>query len=94
MGNGTYQYQSDFAKRYYGQGRAEGEALGRAEGEALGRAAGEALGRALLALLDARRIAVPPQVRDRVLGCTDVPTLDEWIVRAATANAIADVITD
>jgi hypothetical protein len=88
MGNGTYQYQSDFAKRYYGQGRAEGEALGRAEGEALG------LARALLAMLHARRIAVPPPVRDRVFACTDVPTLNEWVVRAATANAIADVIRD
>jgi hypothetical protein len=46
MANGTYQYQSDFAKRYVAQGRAEGEAQGRAEGEAQGRAEGEAQGRA------------------------------------------------
>lgn len=26
MSIGTYEYQSDFARRYYGQGRAEGEA--------------------------------------------------------------------
>lgn len=26
MAAGTYEYKSDFARRYYGQGRAEGEA--------------------------------------------------------------------
>jgi flagellar biosynthesis/type III secretory pathway protein FliH len=34
-----YEYQSDFARQYIAQGRAEGEAQGRAEGEAHGRAA-------------------------------------------------------
>jgi flagellar biosynthesis/type III secretory pathway protein FliH len=92
MANGTYEYQSDFAKRYVAQGKA----LGRAEGEALGRAEGEALGlaRALLAMLKARRIAVPDPLRKRVLACTDVATLDAWIVQAATATAIADVIPE
>jgi hypothetical protein len=33
-----YEYQSDFARRYLAQGRAEGEALGRAAGVAEGRA--------------------------------------------------------
>jgi hypothetical protein len=92
MANGTYEYQSDFAKRYVAQGRAEGKA----EGEAHGRAEGEARGlaRALLAMLKARRIAVPAALGKRILACTDVATLDAWIVQAATATAIADVIPE
>jgi hypothetical protein len=41
-----YQYQSDFAKKYFGAGLAEGEAKGKAEGEAKGKAEGEAKGKA------------------------------------------------
>jgi predicted transposase YdaD len=32
-----YEYQSDFARRYYGQGKAEGRMEGRAEGKTEGR---------------------------------------------------------
>jgi hypothetical protein len=32
MASGTYEYQSEFAKRYVSQGRAEGKAEGKAEG--------------------------------------------------------------
>jgi hypothetical protein len=42
MDPAKYEYQSEFAKRYLSQGRAEGEAKGRAEGEAKGRAEGRA----------------------------------------------------
>jgi hypothetical protein len=88
MANGTYEYQSDFAKRYMAQGRTEGVAQGRAEGEAHGRADG------VLRVLTARGIDVPPVVRERVLACTDIATLDAWLVRAVTANAASDVIID
>lgn len=73
----TYEYQSDFARRYYGQGRAEG----RAEGEAT----------ALLAFLAARGIEVPSDARARITGCTDLARLDSWIRRAATATTIQDL---
>lgn len=81
MAIGTYEYQSDFARRYYGQGRAEGVAEGRAEGEAA----------ALLAVLAARGIEVPGDARDRITGCTDLALLETWIRRAATATAIQDL---
>jgi predicted transposase YdaD len=90
MANGTYQYQSDFAKRYVAQGEAHGRAEGRAEGEAKGKAEGRA--QAILAVLEARGIEVPELVRHRVLGCTDVSILDVWIARAVTANAASDVV--
>ena len=90
MANGTYQYKSDFAKRYV----AQGEAAGRAQGEASGRAQGEARGRALavLAVLTARGVVVPAEVRARVLACTDVAVLDGWIARAANAKDAGEVV--
>ncbi len=73
----TYEYQSDFVRRYVFQGRAEG----RAEGEAT----------ALLAILDARGIDVPDDARARITGCSDLVQLDTWIRRAATADSIDDL---
>ncbi|HEX2570633.1 MAG TPA: hypothetical protein VH877_13840 [Polyangia bacterium] len=94
MQGGKYEYKSDFARTYFAEGeakgRAEGEAKGRAEGEAKGRAEGEV--RALLALLTARGIAVDPSTRDRILGCTDLEQLERWIVRAATAMSVHEVL--
>lgn len=85
----TYEYQSDFARRYYGQGRAEGEAKGRAEGEAKGKAEGEA--KAVLAFLAARGIEVPNDAYERITDCTDLEQLDIWIRRAATAASVQDL---
>jgi hypothetical protein len=68
-----YEYQSEFARRYFGQGEAKGEA------------------KAVLAILDARGIAVPDEIRARISGCTDLDQLDVWIRRAATADKIQDL---
>ena len=43
----------------------------------------------VLDVLDARGIALSAQQRDRVLGCTDLGTLKQWLRRAATV-ALAD----
>jgi hypothetical protein len=94
----TYEYQSNFARRYYAQGeargrtkgRTEGEAKGRTEGEAKGRAEGEA--RAVLAILRARGIPVPDDIRTRITTCTDLDQLDTWVRRAATATTIHDLL--
>ena len=61
-----------------------------ARSEARGEAIGEA--RAVLAFLDARGIAVPETVREQILACTDIPQLDTWVRRAATATTAEDVI--
>jgi hypothetical protein len=53
------------------------EARGEARGETRGKA------EAVLSVLAARGVAVPAQVRDRVLGCSDLTALDRWIARAA-----------
>jgi flagellar biosynthesis/type III secretory pathway protein FliH len=93
MQSGKYEYQSDFARKYYGEGRAEGRAEGEAIGRAEGRAEGEAIGRAeaVLNVLAARGIAVKPAVRSRVLSCGDIATLDAWLRRAVTVAAAEDI---
>ena len=82
---GSELYRSIFGK---------GKAAGKAEGEASGKAAGEAKGKAesILAVLTARDIPVSDAVRARILGCTDGPTLDAWIRRAAVASTAAAVV--
>ena len=81
MASGTYEYQSEFAKRYVAQGETRGEA----KGEAKGRAA------ALLAVLGARGIEVSEELRVRILACTQLTMLEGWLVRAATARSAAEV---
>jgi predicted transposase/invertase (TIGR01784 family) len=61
--------------------KAEGEAKGRTEGEAKG----------VLTVLRARGLTVDDAIRDRVLACRDLPTLERWLVRAATATSVDDV---
>jgi hypothetical protein len=73
----SHRYQSDFARRYFSQG----EAKGFSEGEA----------KAVLAILDARGVEVPEEVRARIAGCTDLDQLDVWVRRAATAAKIQDL---
>jgi hypothetical protein len=74
----TYEYLSDFSRRLVDQGRAEGEAKGEAK--------------ALLAILNARGIAVPDDVHTRITTCTDLDQLDTWISRAVTATTIHDIL--
>ncbi len=73
----AHPYQSDFARRYFDQGEAAGEARGEAK--------------AVLAFLDARGIEVPDDVRERIAACTDLSQLDTWVRRAATARAADDL---
>ncbi|MGH3709310.1 MAG: hypothetical protein ACRDRQ_14680, partial [Pseudonocardiaceae bacterium] len=77
----SYEYQSDFARRYFSQGRTEGRAEGEARGEA----------KAVLAFLDARGITVSDDVRARIAACTDLDQLDTWVRRAATATTSQDL---
>jgi hypothetical protein len=92
MASGSYEYQSDFARRYVAQGKAEGKA----EGEAQGKAAGEAHGRAesVLRVLAVRSIDVPAAIRERILACTDLVLLDVWLARAVAASSASNVVAD
>jgi hypothetical protein len=79
-----YEYQSDFAKKYVAQGRAEGRTEGRTEEAA----------RALLMVLRARGVAVPDAQRERILAQKDPERLERWLVKAAVASSVAEVLDE
>ena len=70
--------------------RLEGEAKGKAEGESKGKAEGKS--EALLAVLTARGVEVPEVVKQKILACRDLATLDRLLVQAATATSPDDVL--
>ncbi|MEI7894167.1 MAG: hypothetical protein WCI05_13825, partial [Myxococcales bacterium] len=61
------------------------EARGEAKGEAKGRAEG------VLMICRARGLTADDAIRESVLACRDLPTLERWLVRAATATSIDEV---
>lgn len=77
MTTGTYEYQSDFARRYFGQGKTEGRTEGKAE--------------AVLAVLAARSVEVSAQAHRRIAECSDLDQLESWLRRASTAESISDL---
>lgn len=85
MRNGGYQYQSEFARKYYG----EGERKGRLEGEREGRR--EERATSVLTVLEARGLAIPPAARERILGCQDLDELARWVRRAAVVTDVNEL---
>lgn len=49
-------------------------------------------GEAVLAVLGARGIEPSEQLRERILSCTDLASLELWLARAAVAQTAADVV--
>jgi len=78
MQSGKYEYQSDFARRFFGEGREAGRQEGRQEGEVEG-----ARG-VVLALID-RHGPMPDALRTRVAAC-DGPALRALAVELAAAT--------
>ena len=68
---GKYELQSDFAKRYFAEGREEGRA--------------EASAAMLLRVVEKRGLELSRAQRSRVLGCRDVAQLERWLDRALEA---------
>lgn len=85
MATGTYEWQSDFARKYVGQGREEGLKEGRAEGREEGLAQGKR--EALLRLLEAHEVSVDASARSRIEECSDLDQLDTWFSRAISAKS-------
>jgi hypothetical protein len=79
-----YEYRTDFAKKYYGQGKMDGEAKGRAEEAA----------RAVLTALRVRGIALPDAARERILAQKDPSLLERWLEKAIVAASLADVLDE
>lgn len=73
----THKYHSDFARKYYDEGEAKGEARGEAN--------------AVLILLDARGLTVSDDARDRITTCTDLDQLAAWIRHAPTVAKAEDL---
>ena len=84
MRTGKYEYQSDFAKKYFARGEEKGRVEGRAAGEA----------RALLLVLGSRGIEVSAAAERRIEEERDDARFEMWIRRAATATTIDDVFDD
>jgi hypothetical protein len=65
-----------------------------AEGEAAGLLKGKVEGKisSSFAILAARGLVVDAEARARIEGCTDLATLDRWLVRAVTAASAAEVV--
>jgi predicted transposase/invertase (TIGR01784 family) len=62
------------------------EAWGKAKAKA------EAKAEAIVAMLQARGIAIGQDDRDRIAGCGDLATLDAWIRRAAVATSAEELM--
>ncbi len=84
MGLENYRFQSEFARKYFGLGKAEGHVEGEAEGQA----------KAMLTVLDARGWTVPDDRRAEILACADPERLATWLRRAVTADRLEDVFRD
>ena len=72
---------SAFAKRHYGQGRADGEARGEARGER----------HTIRMVLRARGLTVSEEQADRIEACDDLATLNKWADAALTATDADDI---
>lgn len=73
----TPRYQSAFTRRHFDSGKAEGKA--------------EAKIADVLAVLDARGVALGDEASARITGCGDLDVLDRWLRRAATAQTVDDL---
>jgi hypothetical protein len=71
-----------FYSEHYLEARREGEAKGKAQGKA------EGLAEAVITVLEARGLRVTPDQRAQILATRDVVTLEEWVKRAVTVDAI------
>ena len=82
MAAANYELQSDFARKYFFEGKAEGEARGEARGEA----------KMLLRIIALRGVDLSDAERQRILACTDDDQLGRWAARALTARTSAEIL--
>ncbi|MFF5257711.1 hypothetical protein ACFY4C_02110 [Actinomadura viridis] len=76
-----YEYQSDFARKYFDDGKAEGKAEGRSEAAA----------RMILAVLRGRGLCVTDEVRERIVGCGDFEQLMFWHERSLSVASAKEL---
>jgi flagellar biosynthesis/type III secretory pathway protein FliH len=89
MDPAKYEYQSEFARHYFAQGRAEGEA----EGEAKGRAEGKAEGKAeVVAKQLSLRFGTLPDSAQQRLRNASIAELDRIAERLLTAASLGEAL--
>ncbi|WP_308297014.1 hypothetical protein [Streptomyces sp. UNOB3_S3] len=62
------------------------------EGEAQGRLKERA--ESVVRVLEHRKIPVSPEVRERILTCTYLDTLGQWLDRAVTVSTAEEIFTN
>ena len=87
----TYEFKSEFARKYVAIGEERGEARGAARGRAEGRAEGQR--KALKALLERKFGALDVAHEERLEGALG-EELERWLLRVLDAATLADVFVD
>ena len=82
MEPGKYEYQSEFARHYFGEGRNAGRLEGRQEGRQEGQLSGA---RDLLLALADRHGAISDDLRSRVIACAAPDQLRDLAIAIAAA---------
>jgi hypothetical protein len=93
----TYEFQSDFAKKYVQIGREAGREEGREEGleKGLERGLEQGLGvlrRVLIHAIAARGLELSAGDRERIEACRDSARLEAWMERVLAASSVDEVL--
>ncbi|MCC5580233.1 hypothetical protein IMZ11_31865 [Microtetraspora sp. AC03309] len=86
----TREFLSDWARDNVARGKAEGLVEGKAEGLVEGKAEGKA--EAIFAVLSARGLDLPDDVRSAIADCSDLGRLDAWIRASVTVESARDLL--
>ncbi|MQY06032.1 hypothetical protein [Actinomadura macrotermitis] len=76
----NYEYQSEFAREYFGKGKVEGQL--------------EATAKLILRALAAQGVCVSNEARERIAGCRDLEQLEAWFDRATTVSSTRELFQD
>jgi hypothetical protein len=68
-------------QRFFSETQRRSFAQGEAKGEA----------RAILRILERRGVSISAELRDRILGCSDLATLEGWLDKALTAASAEEL---
>lgn len=75
-----YEYQSEFARRYWTEGREEGRVAATAE--------------AVLKVLSGRGLAVSKEDEEAILRTTDIARLDRWLLQALRVGSAQELLRE
>ncbi|SHK72117.1 hypothetical protein SAMN05421803_12951 [Nocardiopsis flavescens] len=81
----TYEWQSDFARKYVGLGEEQGRKERREEGRR------EGVASSVLRVLHKRGLTVTDDARTRINSCGDLDTLNTWLDRALDITRTEDL---